>query len=141
MANCVYTQMSGGGRESHNVVIYCRARHCGRPTRGRCDGSKEEKLVPPRRFSKGSRKRKVFFFPFPSISKTRFISSLDLLSFAFENTRSRIYLLFIYYLFVCLSRRKFRAGVERTRETSSFEITGGWQDGISTLGQNSSPLY
>lgn len=30
----------GGGGESHNVVIYCRARHCGRPRRGRCDGSR-----------------------------------------------------------------------------------------------------
>lgn len=31
----LYTNVRG----NHNVVIYCRARHCGRLSRGRCDGS------------------------------------------------------------------------------------------------------
>lgn len=32
----LYTNVRG----NHNVVIYCRARHCGRLSRGRCDGSR-----------------------------------------------------------------------------------------------------
>ena len=41
----LYTNVKG----NHNVVIYCRARYCGRFSRGRCDGSGEsqqEKTCP-----------------------------------------------------------------------------------------------
>lgn len=111
---CVHTNVRGG---SHNVVIYCRARHCGRPTRGRCDGSKEEKLVPPRRFSKGSRKRKVFL-PFPLFRKRdSFLPSSSTTSFpSLSKIRDRVFLICLLFIRLFIAAKIPRRGREDTRD-------------------------